>query len=88
MVQSLSNARSLSKSARRRYFWGSVPKEEDASQANRIVAIRPVESWTTVSNTIVRGFRKKGGPAPVAVDVASPTPTPCSTARLASSSAA
>jgi len=38
---------------------------EEASQAKRIVARRPVESCTTVRRT-----------APVAVEVASPTPTP------------
>ena len=37
----------------------------DFSQAKRMVARRPVESWTTVRRT-----------APVAVEVASPTPTP------------
>jgi hypothetical protein len=52
-------------SARRRNFCGSLAMPEDASQAKRIVARRPVESWTTVRRT-----------APVAVEVASPTPTP------------
>jgi len=42
-----------------------VPREEEANHANRMVANRPVESWTTVNNT-----------APVAVEVGSPTPTP------------
>ena len=55
----------------------------DFNQAKRMVARRPVESWITVRRT-----------APVAVEVASPTPTPdfsnrkesegpCRTARLA-----
>ena len=52
-------------SASRRNFWGSLAMPEDASQAKRIVARRPVESCTTVRRT-----------APVAVEVASPTPTP------------
>jgi hypothetical protein len=53
-VQSLSKARSLKRSARRRYFWGSLPRDEEASQAKRMVARRPVESWTTVRRTRVR----------------------------------
>jgi hypothetical protein len=51
MRQSERRARSNAVSARKRYFWGSVERAEEARQAKRMVARRPVESWMTVRRT-------------------------------------
>jgi len=51
MRQSERRARSYDRSAMNRYFWGSVERDEEARQAKRIVARRPVESCITVRRT-------------------------------------